>query len=568
MEEPINDLVDLLSTIHFFDMLSEEQLLEVADMLDTQLFKKGEHIFEENSRADGFYIISSGIISLYHGNNDNYKEISIQQRGNYFGEEGLQIGQKRQVTAIAASNAIVHRLKIEHINQIIENYPEIKGSLRLSIDSYQLLLRRHFNWLAPRESVQFISRKHSVFLWLRMLLPMLFGGVILTATALLYWGMTKQSLFLEILLFLELIFIIGWFVWTIIDWTNDYSIITNRRIVSLDKVAFFYESRQEAPLNAILSIETKTDQLGRIFGYGNILIRTFTGIILFRQLAHPELVIRLINEERTKSKILSKKSQRNNKEDLIRNRLGFEERIIDPFEDEKPVDPEEISPTVTSGKLSSFLSTLFRLRTEENGVITYRTHWFILLKKVLYPTLLLISLFILFVFSAFGVFTIFQFSNVLVFIILSGIVLSLWWIYQYSDWRNDRYIVSHDQIIDVNRKPLGHEQKRSAPIKNIQTVEYKRKGLISLILNFGTVYIRVGDTTFTFDFVYNPSEAQSEIFERYQEFLGNQKQKDQDNLRKEMSEWIEIYHNVVQKEGSQSNPPSEEDFSGYNMEEY
>ena len=182
---------------------------------------------------------------------------------------------------------------------------------------------------------------------------------------------------------------------------------------------------------------------------------------------------------------------------------------------------------------------------------------------------MLILLFLLFIFAAFGIFTIFKFINLLVFETVSAFFILVWWFYQYFDWRNDRYIITRDQIVDVNTKNhLGHEDKRSAPIKNIQTVEYKRKGLISIILNFGTVFIRVGDTTFTFDYVYNPSETQSEIFSRYQKYLGDQKQRDQDNLRQEMSEWIEIYHRVVQNGGTPPPPPSSGEISGYNMDDY
>ena len=401
-----------------------------------------------------------------------------------------------------------------------------------------------------------------------MVLPLIIGGISLALTAFLNWGLSNPHVIFEYVFILNLIVITGWFVWTIIDWANDFSIITNRRVVSFEKVALFYESRQEAPLDAILSIETRTSQAGRFFGFGDILIRTFTGVISFRFLAHPELVIRLINEERSKAKILSKKFQRNTKEDLIRNRLGFNERELNPFEDLQGQDQVEVPPSVVSGKLSSLLATFFRLRSEENGIITYRTHWFILLKKVMTPTLLLILLFLLFIFAAFGIFTIFKFINLLVFEAVSSIFILSWWFYQYFDWRNDRYIITRDQIVDINKKPLGHEDKRAAPIKNIQTVEYKRKGLISIILNFGTVFIRVGDTTFTFDYVYNPSETQSEIFSRYQKYLGDQKQRDQDNLRQEMSEWIEIYHRVVQNGGTPPPPPSSGEISGYNMDDY
>lgn len=568
MDEPINELVDLLSTIHIFSMLSGEQLFDLADRLDTQLFRAGEVLFSQGSQADGFYIISSGRISLRQGGIENSDERAILQRGDYFGEEGLRLNQSRKLTAVAASNVIIHHIKSVQIEELSEIYPEISGPIRLSIDSYHLFLNQRLKWLAPRETVQFITRKHSMILLWRMVLPLFFGGFSLSITAFLNWGLSNPNVFFEIVFILNIIAILGWFIWTIIDWANDFSIITNRRIVSFEKVALFYESRQEAPLDAILSIETRTSQAGRIFGFGDILIRTFTGVIIFRYLAHHEFVIRLINEERSKAKILSRKYQRNTKEDLIRNRLGFNGRTFDPFEDEILEEKEEVPPSVVSGRLSSLLATFFRLRCEENGIITYRTHWFILLKKVLSPTLLLFVLFLLFIFAAFGIFTLFPFINLLVFEIVTGLFLLVWWFYQYFDWRNDRYIITRDQIVDINKKPLGRENKRSAPIKNIQTVEYNRKGIISLILNFGTVFIRVGDTTFTFDYVYNPSETQSEIFSRYQKFLGDQKKSDQDNLRQEMSEWIEIYHRVVQNGGTLPPPPSGEEISGYNIDDY
>jgi hypothetical protein len=81
------------------------------------------------------------------------------------------------------------------------------------------------------------------------------------------------------------------------------------------------------------------------------------------------------------------------------------------------------------------------------------------------------------------------------------------------------------------------------------------------------VYIRVGDTTFTFDYVYNPSEAQKEIFGRYQEFVQKQVETERERLRQEMADWIEIYHQVIQNGGTPPPPPSPQNFSEYNIEE-
>src|SRR5665648_410125 len=111
MDEPINELVDLLGTIHIFNMLSEDQLFNLADRLDTQLFRTGEIIFSKGSQADGFYIISSGRISLHPDGIEGSDEWSILQRGNYFGEEGLQQNQTRKLTAVASTNVIIHRIK-------------------------------------------------------------------------------------------------------------------------------------------------------------------------------------------------------------------------------------------------------------------------------------------------------------------------------------------------------------------------------------------------------------------------------------------------------------------------
>jgi hypothetical protein len=77
----------------------------------------------------------------------------------------------------------------------------------------------------------------------------------------------------------------------------------------------------------------------------------------------------------------------------------------------------------------------------------------------------------------------------------------------------------------------------------------------------------VGDTTLSFDYVYKPSEVQREIFERYQQYNKDQKEKEQANLRNEMAEWIEIYHQVVQNGGTPPLPPLDKPISGYNIGE-
>ena len=137
-------------------------------------------------------------------------------------------------------------------------------------------------------------------------------------------------------------------------------------------------------------------------------------------------------------------------------------------------------------------------------IIALRTHWIILLKKVLFPSLLITSIILLTSFFAANDLPI---NGSSLGIILFGLILLsaiLWWLYQFFDWWNDRYLVTNDQIIDVYRRPFGTENRRTAPITNIQSIRFERKGILGLLLNFGTVYIRVGDDELTFDNISKP----------------------------------------------------------------
>ena len=570
MVDYTQEILDILSHIHFFDSLDENQLLSVSEQMTTVFFKQNETIFEEGMEADGVYIVLSGRVSLQRDNGKHIQDISIKHRGDYFGEEGLTQQAEREVSAIALSNVIAIHINHEQLFDLMETYPVIIEPIKLTISSYYLYLKHLFKWRAPRESIHFVARMHKFFLLLQSLPPLLLTLGSFTVGIYLYFFNFQQPDWLIIILGIFSFIFLGWFLWKLLDWSNDFAIITNRRIISLEKVALFYESRQEAPLDAILSVETNSSQIGRWIGYGDVIIRTYTGVVIFRNLAKSDLVVRWINDERGKVSEVTNRHQRISKEDLLRNKIGLQQREASEYDEEDAGYEEEIEEAprdVQSSNLMEFLSSLFGLRTENNGVITYRTHWFILLKKIFWPSLAFLLIFLTFIYSIIEFYPSTHFDVILLIHIGLGSAAFLWWIYQYWDWRNDRYIITDEQLIDVYKRPLGQEQKRTAPIKNIQTVEFERLGLISLILNYGTVFIRVGDTTFTFDYVFNPSDAQQDIFNRYQKYNQKLKQRERDSLRNEVAEWIEIYHQVIQDKPEEEEDQSEDSNSGYNIGE-
>jgi hypothetical protein len=123
----------------------------------------------------------------------------------------------------------------------------------------------------------------------------------------------------------------------------------------------------------------------------------------------------------------------------------------------------------------------------------------------------------------------------------------IWWIYQYLDWRNDIYVVTSDQILDIDKKPFGTETRRSAPLENILSTEAERVGLPGYLMNFGTVYITIGGASLDFEGVQDPSGVQADIDRRREVRLAQKHELEAAAERERMSDWLIAYHENTQE---------------------
>jgi hypothetical protein len=118
----------------------------------------------------------------------------------------------------------------------------------------------------------------------------------------------------------------------------------------------------------------------------------------------------------------------------------------------------------------------------------------------------------------------------------------IWWVYEYMDWSNDTFQVTSDSIIDIDRKPFGQEERKSAQIDNILGTQYKRIGVAGYFLNFGTVYITVGGMQMAFEDVLDPASVQADIDRRRATKLAKKKESEASAERDRMATWLAIYH--------------------------
>jgi hypothetical protein len=549
MQVERGEVLDIFRQSHIFQGLTDDQLEAVTDRVEAFLYDEAQEIFVQGAESDALFFVVNGRVQLSR-KRKTVEDAAILETRDYFGEEALSgTPLRRRATATALSQVIVLRLPRQVLSDLRREIPGLVQPMRVILNSYLLAMDLKMEWRAPREVVHFISRRHWMFL-AQKLLPALALGSVLTAL-LVYLAIVvyPQSSLPVIFLGIELFLLLLWFGWLVLDWSNDYAVVTNRRLVKLEKVLLLYESRQEVPLDAILADDLRTDQLGRMLGYGTILVRTFTGVMELNRLGHPQLVINLINEIRDR-----KKFRRHNEQLHLIDQTIMERIEHRPVQKKPPVSPEGVPVHVRPGPLQDYLSRLFALRIQEGDTITYRTHWMILLKKIAVPSLLLVLLLVLVLLIWLNLIPLGSATGTWLAIIF-GPLLGLWWLYRYVDWRNDRYIITPEMISDVYRKPLGTEERKSAPIRNILSIDYERKDIIGLIFNFGTVSIRVGDTTLTFNNVANPAEVQRELFQYFMDFKKREEARLEQERHDQMADWFERYHGYIQKES-----PEEPDY--------
>ena len=519
----------------------------IASELDEVQYPKDAVIFQQGGKADSFYLIHGGSVKIMRTVNKKEYQLARLVREDYFGEMALVAHRPRSATATALTDTSLLVLSRADFEKLFKKNPQVGLNMAVAIRSRELAQRLRFKWLRPDEVVYFLARKHVVILLQNLGLPVF---LLLVPLFLFYaWFAIVNSLVVVIAASVGLIAIAAWIAWLIVDWGNDYYIVTNQRVVWLEKVVGIYDSRQESALSTVLSVGVEANPLGRVLDYGNVIVRTFVGRIPFSHVDHPNQAARMIEEYWMRTRSAAVATEKEAMKDEIRKKLGIP---IPP----KP-KPEFSAPAAPPPRRTSLLRLLgantLKLRYESGDTVIYRKHWVVLIFEAWMPVLGIIATFILFIqrliqlalspteaFISFsGGLTIDVWASAILIILL---VFVGWFIYRVMDWSNDQFIVNAEQIIDVDREPFGTEKRNAAQLENILGTEYQRIGILGNIFNFGTVYITVGGTKLAFENVMDPAAVQSDINRRFAARKAKNEQQQISKERERMAEWLATYH--------------------------
>jgi hypothetical protein len=552
------EIVRQLELAHFLRGLPEDRLRQLASSLETHSFQAGEIILGQGEAPDGLRLILQGRVELLQeGSEGEFHPLGEEEQGGLIGMGALLSGQTTRAAAKAMEpTEILYWDKLD-LYPFLEGQPAALDSLKLAASSQRLGWQLHFDWLRDDEAIFALARKHPARLVFALVAPLL---LLLGSLALAWWSGNAGPPLLGYLAGAGLLISIGYGAWQWVDWRNDYYVVTDQRVIWMEKVVAIYDSQVEAPLHQVLAVSVNSDVLGRWLGYGDVITKTYTGQIRFRHIGAPRAIAAIIEERWRRLQLTEHKEDKASKMEAVRQILNQE-----PAESEgaaakhvESLEPQEKQEVAREIGLNHWN---LELRFEDQGVVTYRKHWAILLSRIGLPSLAFLLLMGLAGARLGGLVQWASTGPFMLGIALAGLIVLGWWSYQFADWANDIYQVSPTHIVDVYRKPLGRELRRAAPLENILSTEVDRRGIIGLLLDFGVVRVNVGTEQLDFEGVFHPGMVQQDIVRAQESFVGQKRTAEQQQRRQEMIEWLGAYHEEISSKDPE--PREDTDFDVY-----
>ncbi|MDO9546404.1 MAG: cyclic nucleotide-binding domain-containing protein [Pelolinea sp.] len=532
-----DELARIIRNVFPFIALENDHFDLILINSEVVYFPVGKMVYIEGTPSAYFYIIFKGQVEILKEKNHSLDQINVIGGQFAFGEDALINVQKRQTSARSITDVILIKIDPEMINQIREEDVVFNKNLAILVSSYKQLIRKTLPRTAE-ETIFYIGQPHKSIIILKsiltlitafgigILLIVMFNNGLLANRGLLWGGSILAGLS------------VLWMGWQFLEWSNDLFLFTDKRIINQQQALLSFETKQETPLIAIESLQARKSFFSRAFDFGDLEIRTFTGAMRLPFVPEIIYVEQIISHLMARSRNLVGEEEKQEFEKDIRERITMRtsgEQI--EFSD----DPDR---TVNR----SLESNDNQDEIDELGIypdIVYHTHWTILFSKVFIPLTLFLAHVFLYIFLLFNQFAIINANIFNTIMAINGIFLICWSVYRYIDWKNDVYIISKDQLIDIDRRPFGMEEKRAAPIKNIQLIRYKRNGIFGLLFNYGTVFTRVGDEEFTFNNVRRPADVQEALFTAKDRYHRMEQEAEKQTQRKKAVDWIDSYHQVV-----------------------
>ncbi len=564
------DLLERLRRVPLFQALEDEDLALIAGLCEEHHVKPGMLLCRQGDVGATFFLIDEGEASSERVDDlGNRRTVKILRPGDYVGIHSLFLAEPRDASVLALRPMRLWTIRRADFIAFLDQHPHIRRWLLLPADIEARLKAPRYRWLERGEQVIYACRRHWVALAAKLIPLTLLALALILALAGLRAIVYPFRLWVPLVAILLLYGLIA--LWYVVDWFNDYFVITTWRITHRERITWLYEARHEVPLDRVQNLNLTTDFWGRTLGYGTLIIETAAagGRVIFDRIPRPEAVRDAIWDQTERTRATRRAKQQHLIRDTLAARLGWEVESLPPelVETEETLDAlpngasEEPAPPRRLARFLAWageLEILPRSRIETPEGTTWRKHWIFLLRSAGPPFLLALLAGPASVLGFFGwpeaivrIFPLYPYLLLILTVVSMG---AFWW--EATDWGNDLYIVTDERIIDLKKRPLALSiERREASLGRIQDVRFEVPNIWASLLKYGNVIIQTaGAGAFTFERVADPSAVQNEIFRRLEKFQELQQERERARQRQDLADWFSVYDRLKQPPSPRPGP--------------
>lgn len=566
MHEDINLRERMIDRLPMFARLNAEERRTIVGYVSHFYLPHVRLLIHQGEVPDSLWVLVEGRASVRALDKDGRLISSAMAIGpTYFAEQALlgQVSQESTVEAQAGSEWLrFHWRDLEAVSKRLgaDLRPRLKiKRTDIASERSQKSRQPDYEWLEPGEKVVLQVRRHWIAFFVKNTPAILLFLVALALYGLSGWA-AGFAPGLEVLLRAAIITVlvlgVAALIWGIIDYWNDWLMITDLRVIHQEKVLFVTETREEASLEQIQNVNQYRTLAGRLFNYGAITIETAAtvGVIRFDYAKDFNNLRKEIVSRREQRRRHAEAANRSSIQQALEARLGLAIDIPSRvYREDTPVAGD--APVAQKPSRWERLLSYLKLQPHrpQKDRIVWRKHWLMLAPQMGFPVFIFL-LGMLFV-ALPGLSEIWgapgealPFLNLLV--ILGVIVMliaagNLLW--TMADWHNDTYEVTEDEIVHVDRMPLGlSEDRKSANLGRIQNVTMSIPSPLHWLFNYGDVRCQTAAEGGSFDFigVPNPRGVAQEILKRMEEYRRRSEKQAAINRSKDLPDWFEMYNRI------------------------
>ncbi|MDH5734844.1 MAG: cation:proton antiporter, partial [Gammaproteobacteria bacterium] len=123
------DILETLSRVPFFEVLSREDLTTLAQHLTQSTYPSGKVIIQQGEHSRSLLIIGRGVVRVSRSDNGREKNLATMLAGDFFGERALLLDEPRTATCRAVTPCSILELSLKKLEDIQESYPSVREKL-------------------------------------------------------------------------------------------------------------------------------------------------------------------------------------------------------------------------------------------------------------------------------------------------------------------------------------------------------------------------------------------------------------------------------------------------------